>query len=157
MKTIAIVTSKGGHLGQMRLLFTPNVLKENRAILVTEEKTESVMLKSFLKKYTTYFFKKDSLGFNPIIYIFRTISLFLLFRKECVNIVFTNGAQISIPAVIAAKLNGIKTVFIDTVIRVKTPNWSARVCYFFSDIFWVQHPNMALKYGRRARYVGGII
>ena len=158
IKRIAIISSKGGHLGQMKLLFTKEVIKENYCILVTEDKKPCMKPRSFLGKYPTYFLKKDFLlKILPLRYVSTTRSLMRILRKEKIDILFTNGAQLSIPAVIAGKLIGIKTVFIDTVIRVKTPNWSARAAYPFADIFWVQHPSMAKKYGRKAKYIGGII
>ena len=158
MKNIAIVTSKGGHLGQMQLLFNKDVIRDNNCILITEDLEPNVKHKSFLGNYTTYFFKKDILlRLNPINYLITLFKLINLFRKERIDIIFTNGSQLSIPAVIAGRMLGIKTVFIDTVIRVKTPNWSAKASYPFADLFWVQHEQMAKKYGKRAKYVGGIV
>ena len=102
--------------------------------------------------------KKDVLlKLNPFNYFKTFFELVKILRKEKINIIFTNGAQISIPAVIAGRILGIKSVFIDTVIRVKTPNWSARTSYPFADMFWVQHQQMAKKYGQKAKYVGGIV
>lgn len=155
---IALVSSKGGHLGQIKMLFTKQVIGKNDVILITESENKlGIEEKSFLGKYKTYFFKKDFLGINPARYLSTLIKLKKIFREEKIKVLFTNGAQISVPAVIAARQLGIKTVFIDTVIRVKTPNWSARASYPFSDIFLVQHPNMIAKYGKKARFEGGII
>lgn len=157
-RNIAIITSQGGHLGQMKLLFNDRVIGENNCILVTEDIIPKIKEKSFLGKYKTYFLKKDILlKPNPFTYLKTLFNLIGILRGEKIDLIFTNGAQISIPAVIACKLLGIKSVFIDTVIRVKTPNWSARASYPFATEFWVQHQNMAKKYGRKAKYVGGII
>ena len=155
---IAFVSSQGGHLGQIKLIFTDEVIGKNKAIIVTESPEEPCVKKnSFLGKYKTYFFRKDYLGFNAFRYLTTILKFYSLFKKEKIDLVITNGAQISIPAVIAARLLRKKSIFLDTVIRVKTPNWSARACYLFSDYFFVQHKNMARKYGKRARFVGGII
>ena len=159
---IAFVASQGGHLGQIKIIFTDNVLKNHSAILVTEtedaKKQGTFKEKSFLGKYRTYYFKKDILLIiNPINYIKTALRLKKIFKKEKIECIITNGAQISIPAVIAGKILGIKTIFLDTVIRVKTPNWSARASYIFSDIFLVQHREMAEKYGKKAKYPGGIL
>lgn len=156
---IAFVSSQGGHSGQIKLIFTNEVIGNNKAIFITETPNEdrAPKDKSFNGKFRTYFFKKDHLGFNPFRYLSTMISLVKIFKREKIDLIVTNGAQLSIPAVIGAKLAGIKTLFIDTVIRVKTPNWSARASYFFSDIFLVQHKSMARKYGRKARYAGGIV
>ncbi len=157
-KNIALVTSQGGHLGQIKLLFTDKVIKGNNCILITEDILPKIKPKSFLGKYTTYYFKKDILlKINPLNYIKTFFKLIKILKKEKIQIIFTNGAQISIPALIAARFLGIKSIFIDTVIRVKTPNWSARASYIFANEFWVQHQNMAKKYGKKAKYVGGIV
>lgn len=158
--TIALVSSQGGHAGQMRILFTPNVLGKRRAIFVTESEStpRTMRRKSFQGIYPTYYFEKDILlRPNPFTYLQSVIDLYNLFKKEKVHLVITNGAQISMTAAIAAKILGIPLVFIDTVVRVKTPNWSARVCYFLSNVFIVQHASMMAKYGRRAIYRGEIL
>lgn len=157
-KNIAIIASQGGHLGQMKLLFTKEVIKEDNCILITEDIKPRIKSKSFLGKYTTYFLPKDALlKINPIIYIKTLFKIIRILKKEKINLIFTNGAQISITAVIAARILGIKSIFIDTVIRVKTPNWSARASYPFATEFWVQHQNMVKKYGKKAKFVGGIV
>src|SRR3989344_7400632 len=138
---IAFLSSQGGHLGQIKLIFTKEVIGINKAILITEtsEKNHPPIEKYFQGDYKTYFFIKDHLKLNPFLYFLDIMKLREIFKKEEIETLVTNGAQLSIPAVVASKLLGIKTVFLDTVIRVKTPNWSARACYLFSDIFLVQH------------------
>jgi len=156
---IAFVSSQGGHSGQIKIIFTNEVIGNNNAIFITEtpDKDRKVKENSFNGKFKTYFFKKDNLGFNSFKYLIAILQLSKIFKKEKINLIITNGAQLSIPAVIAGKILGIKTLFIDTVIRVKTPNWSARACYPFSDIFLVQHENMKKKYGKKTEYHGGIV
>ncbi len=156
---IAFVSSQGGHLGQIKLVFTKEVVGNNEAILVTESEkiTHFFKEKSFNKKFRTYFFPKDKLGLNPWMYLKTFFRLRALFLREKINLVITNGAQISIPATLAAKSQNIPVMFIDTIVRVKTPNWSARACYIFADVFLVQHQTMILKYGKKAQYWGSIL
>lgn len=157
-KNIAIITSQGGHLGQMKLLFTKKVIGDNNCILITEDIIPAIKKKFFLEEYTTYFLRKDILlKLNPFTYLKVLFKLMKILKKEKISLIFTNGAQISIPAVIAARIIGIKSVFIDTVIRVKTPNWSARASYPFVNEFWVQHKGMVKKYGRKTKFIGSII
>ncbi len=158
--TIALVSSQGGHSGQMRILFTPSVLENHRAIFITESESAPMTVrdKGFQGKYATYYLEKDVLlQLNPVAYIKSVMDLYNVFKREKVHLVITNGAQISITAGIAARILGIPLVFIDTVVRVKTPDWSARVCYFLSDVFIVQHASMARRYGRRVIYRGEIL
>ncbi len=158
---IAFIASQGGHSGQIGILFTKNVIGKNSAIFVTEnpqvKSNFEIKEKSFHKQWRTYLFRKDYLGLYPWRYLEEILQLRRIFKRDNIDCIVTNGAQISIPACIAARTLGIKTVFLDTVIRVKTPNWSARACYYFSDLFLVQHPSMAAKYGKKARYEGGIL
>lgn len=155
---IAFVASQGGHLGQIKILFTKEVIGNNNAILITEsEKGKHRKEDYFQGEYPAYFFDKDVLRFNPLVYLETLIALKKIFLKEKIDMVVTNGAQLSIPAVLAARLLGKKVIFIDTLVRTMTPNWSARFCYFFSTLFIVQHKSMAKKYGKRAVYKGGIL
>ncbi len=156
---IAFISSQGGHSGQIKLIFTPDVVGENNAIFITEKPGKDLAPKpnSFHGKFTTYYFPKDKLGFNAYRYLSTTKKLMKIFRKEHIDLIITNGAQLSISAVLAARLLGIRSIFMDTVIRVKTPNWSARACYPLVDLFLVQHPEMKKKYGKKAQYHGGVI
>jgi UDP-N-acetylglucosamine:LPS N-acetylglucosamine transferase len=155
---IALVSSKGGHLGQMKIIFNEEVIADNSITLITESFTEKGRVKnSFLEKHTSYYLKPDILKFNPFDYVKTFLAFVTIFEREEIDLVITNGAQISIPAVLAAKYCKIKTIFMDTVIRVKSPNWSARFCYIFSDRFLVQHEAMKEKYGKKTEYHGGIL
>ncbi len=158
---IAFVASQGGHSGQIGIIFTPKVLGNNLVIFISENakvtSAFTVKERSFQKKWRTYLFRKDYLSLYPWRYVQEVFQLRSIFKKEQIDCLVTNGAQISLPACIAAQLLGIKVVFLDTVIRVKTPNWSARACYYLSNLFLVQHPSMAVRYGKKARYEGGIL
>ena len=157
---IAFVSSLGGHSGQIKIIFTNEVIGDNNAILITEKKKSNneIKEKGFNNKFRVYYFEKDILlRMNPFTYLNTLFRLIKMLRKEKINLIVTNGAQISIPAVIAARILGIKSLFIDTIIRVKSPNWSAKFCYYFVDMFLVQHKNMISKYGKKAEYHGGIL
>ena len=156
---IAFVASQGGHSGQMKIIFTPETIGRHNAIFVTEtpEKDLTSKEKNFQSKYKTYFFKKDHLSFYPHRYFIALVRLMRLYRKEKINLLVTNGAHLSLPAVVAAKFLGIRTIFIDTFIRVKTPTWAARLSYPFSDLFLVQHENMKKKYGKKSRHEGSVL
>jgi len=157
---IAFISSKGGHLGQIKLLFTNEIIGQNNAILITETEKSNLKTidKNFNNKFRTYLFKKDILLFpEPIRYIKTLFRLIRILKNEEIDLIITNGAQISIPAIIAAKILKIKSIFLETVIRVKTTTWTAKFCYNFADIFLVQHKEMIKKYGKKAKYFGGII
>jgi beta-1,4-N-acetylglucosaminyltransferase len=157
---IAIISSEGGHLGQMKLIFTKKVLGKNKVLLITESSKirSSEKDKFFQDIYPAFFFKKDELlSMNPYIYLKRLISIRQILKKNKISLVITNGAQISIPAVIAARSLGIKSIFIETIIRVKSITWTAKFCYYLVEYFFVQHKDMINKYGKKAQFIGGII
>ena len=147
---IAFAASAGGHLTQIQTIFTKDVIGNSEYITLTEKNSKTKNLPG-----QNYFFKP--LAYNPIDYLLAVIKCIHIFREEKVGLVVTTGAEIGIPAVVAGRFLGIKTVFIDTVIRVKTPTLTGKICYPFSDIFLVQNKGMERCYGRRARYAGGII
>ncbi|MFH1802116.1 MAG: capsular biosynthesis protein [archaeon] len=147
---IALVASEGGHLTQARTIFSEEVIGNNEAIYFTERNPKTEKLPG--KKY---FFKE--VGYNPFNYPYAILKCLLIFKREKPSVVITTGADIGLVGMIAGKLLGIKTIFIDTIIRVKTPTWAGKLSYPFSDIFLVQIPGMEKHYGKRARYVGGIV
>lgn len=158
--TVALVSSLGGHSGQMKIFCTKEVLGNRKVIFITEKQhitQEYTEEKKFLDLHPVYYFRKDYLGIWPQRYLTTWWKLYSLFKKQHVKLIITNGAHLSIPAVLAAKLLGIKVMFIETFIRVKTPTLTGRFCYFFSDIFLVQHPSMAQKYGKKAIWKGSVL
>lgn len=156
---IALVASQGGHSGQMGIIFKPEVIGNHNAVFITEspDLKKKIKEKDFQGKYRSYFFKKDHLGANPFRYLKTTYQLMRIYKKEKIDLVITNGAHISVPAVVAARFLRIRTIFLDTFIRVNMPNWSARLSYPFSDTFLVQHENMKKKYGKKSKHRGSVL
>ncbi|MDP1695953.1 MAG: PssD/Cps14F family polysaccharide biosynthesis glycosyltransferase [archaeon] len=147
---IAFAASAGGHLTQIETIFTKRVIGDNKFIMLTEKNSKTEKL-----PYKTYFF--EQLNKNPLKYFLALIRCIKILKKEKIKLVITTGAEIGLVSMIAGKLLGIKTIFIETIIRVKNPTLSGRLSYPFSDIFLVQNKGMEKHYGKRAKYVGGII
>ena len=47
--------------------------------------------------------------------------------------VISTGADVTVPVCLAAKLQGIPIVFIESFCRVQTPGWSGRIISLFAD------------------------
>lgn len=152
---IALVASAGGHTSEIKMICTKNVVGNKKIILITESKRKDEKIKGIQER--TYLFKKDNLNWNPFDYFLALLRFKRILKREKVRLVITTGAHLAVPALIASKMMRIKTVYIETITRLKTPTWSGKICYFFSDIFLVQNPGMEKHYGKRARYSGGII
>ncbi len=146
---IAFAVSAGGHLTQIQTIFTKEVIGNNEFIFLTEKNKKTEKMKK------AYFF--NPLGYNPLAYLPALIKCIKIFKKERIKMIITTGAEIGLVAVIAGKLLRIKTIFIETIIRVKTPTLAGKLSYYFSDIFLVQNKGMERFYGKRALYKGGII
>jgi len=147
---IIFAGSAGGHITELFAILNKEVIGDSEVIVLTEE-TERT--KSF--KGENYFFKP--MGYNPFRYIPALFRCLYIFRKEKINLVITNGAEIGLPSVIAAKILRIPTIFIDISAAASVPHLAGKLCYPFSDYFLIQYPDMKKHYGKRAKYVGGII
>jgi UDP-N-acetylglucosamine:LPS N-acetylglucosamine transferase len=149
---VALVCSSGGHLTQVRKIFTKEVIGNHSYVLITEK----VSKKSDkpVNNNEIYF---SPLKLNPLKNFVAMIKLMRIFKKLKVKMVITTGADIGTMAMLVGKIMGIKTMFIETVIRVKMPTLTGRMAYPFSDIFLVQHKGLEKKIGKRVIYKGGIL
>ena len=86
--------------------------------------------------------------------LFRNLRLaFSVLRKERPDAVVSTGAGVSVPFVWAARLLGIRTIFIEDLTRVSGLSLSGKLVYRVADVFLVQWPELAARY-RRAQYRG---
>ena len=82
---------------------------------------------------------------------------FCAILKERPDWVVTTGAECGTAAVIAGKLLGCKTMFIETASRYRTKTMSAKICYPLVDKFFVQHEEALAVFGKKAEYIGGVL
>jgi len=68
---------------------------------------------------------------------------------DCQSIIFN-------PAFGYVGKSGIKTIFIESWTRVIQPTVTGRIVYPVSDVFLVQWGSLLSKYGKKAKYEGGI-
>jgi len=77
-------------------------------------------------------------------------------RKIKPDAVFSMGAGIAPPFLLAAKIMGIKTIFMETFISIPRATLSGRLVYFWVDVFLVQNKEL-LKIYPRAKYWGSVL
>lgn len=147
---IAFAASPGGHLTQIQTIFTKEIIGNNNFIILTErnKKTEKLPDK-------VYFF--EPIDNNPLKFFIALLKCIKILKKEKVKVIITTGAEIGLVSVMAGRLLDIKTIFIESIIKVKTPTLTGKISYHFSDIFLVQNKEVEKYYGKKARYEGGII
>ncbi|MFH1276284.1 MAG: PssD/Cps14F family polysaccharide biosynthesis glycosyltransferase [Candidatus Woesearchaeota archaeon] len=97
--------------------------------------TDKSVLKVFLKMFPT------------------TLQVFKLLRKIKPNVIISAGPSLTIPLFWIAKLLGIKTIFVESWVRVHHGSQAGRFCYPVSDLFLVQWPTMKKVYPK-AIYAG---
>ena len=81
--------------------------------------------------------------------------VFRILRRERPDLVISTGAGIAVPGFLAAKLLGIRTIYIESYARVESLSRAGWVCYHLADRFLVQHACLASRLPR-AVYVGSL-
>lgn len=78
---------------------------------------------------------------------------FTILQQSKPDLVISTGASLSVPFLIASKLFGIKTVFIESISRSSALSLSGRILYNVVDEFYVQWPECVERYPK-AKYKG---
>ena len=73
--------------------------------------------------------------------------------REKPNLVISTGAGIAVPGFLAARLLGIRTVYIESYARVQSLSLTGKICYRLAHLFLVQHASLASRLPR-AVYAG---
>lgn len=147
---ICIATSSGGHLSQI-LLLRPWWSKKNR-FFVSFDKPG---VRDSLGGETLYWAHGPEHG--NVINAFKNFCLALrILSDKKTSLVFSMGAGIAPPFFAAAKILGIKTLYIEPYDFATTPSASAVISSFLVDELLVQHRGVMSKL-RRGKYRGAII
>jgi beta-1,4-N-acetylglucosaminyltransferase len=144
---IAVICSHGGHLTQM--LYMVRALNCHEVVFVTYEGVRTnelnypkVLFPNFGEKLSRVFFNLPKiLGF---------------FIQEKPDVIISNGSEIAVPFFYIAKVLGIRTIFIESFVRIDMPTGTGRLIYPISDLFLVQWEDLLESYGKKAKYWGGI-
>lgn len=86
-------------------------------------------------------------------------NLVLAFRVVAITrprVVLSTGAAIALPFALAARLAGIRFVYVESISRTERPSLSCRLVAPFADRVYTQWPELAGRV-RRSRYAGGVI
>jgi UDP-N-acetylglucosamine:LPS N-acetylglucosamine transferase len=62
-----------------------------------------------------------------------------ILRREKPDLVISTGAGIAMPGFLAARMLGIRTIYIESYARVESLSLAGKVCYRIADRFLVQH------------------
>lgn len=77
----------------------------------------------------------------------------LILRRSQPNLVVSTGASIAVPFLLASKLLGIRTIFIESISRSSDLSLTGKIVYNLADEFYVQWPECVKRYPK-AQYRG---
>jgi UDP-N-acetylglucosamine:LPS N-acetylglucosamine transferase len=80
-----------------------------------------------------------------------------ILRKEKPDVVISTGPEIAVPVFYAARLLGIKTIYIESLCRIKDPSITGKLIYPIASVFLVQSKELLNKYGKKAQYWGNVL
>ena len=98
-----------------------------------------------------------TLGKNPFRFMITTPYVLHILLKEKPDIIISTGSEIAIPVFYIGKLLGIKTMFIESLCRVKEPSLTGKIVYPVSDVFLVQWEQLLCRFGKKAQYWGNVL
>lgn len=144
---VALVASHGGHLTELELL--GRSLGDVDSVLVTYA---SVRTGDQWRTYTL-----RNIGANPLRLLVGLFRMALILAKERPTAIISTGAEIAIPAFLIGKVLRMRLVFVESLCRVSEPSGTGFLLYPLADLFLVQWPQLASRYGPRAEYAGAVL
>ncbi len=150
MSKLALVASSGGHLFQLSSL--KNFWSEKEHLWVSFQTEDAKYLLKDEKVYWAFFPTNRSIK-NLLKNFYLA---FKILKNEKPDAIISTGAAIAVPFIIAGKLFGIKTLYLESITRSEELSLSGRLVKPFVDKLLVQWPQLAEKY-KKTEYQGRII
>ena len=145
-----LVASSGGHL--VELLELASAYDRESRHWVTFDKLDAHVLLAGESVVYAYSPTNRHIG-NLIRNCFLAFRLLAQLRPDAV---ITTGAGVGVPFIYAARLLGIKAIYVESLARIERLSLSGRLVYPMTSHFFVQWPELADRY-RKCRYEGAIV
>lgn len=142
---VALVSSVGGHLTE--LLCLREAYECHRHFYVFNDLTQFVP-PAGVNVYTIAHAERDLRVFSNVVEVLR------IFRRERPTVMLTTGAGPGVSAAVAARLMGIRVVFVETVAAVTKPSLTGVLMEPLAHSYFVQWPELAK--GKPDRWKGNI-
>ena len=146
---LLLVCNPGGHFSTMMGL--KSFWSDYQREWVTYSNFDTQRLKEKEKVYWVEMQEARMLG-KACINFFKAL---IILRQSKPDLVVSTGASLAVPFILASKLYGIKTVFIESISRSRALSLSGRLVYNLVDEFYVQWPECVERYPK-AQYKGVI-
>ncbi len=138
-RKVLLVSSKGGHWIQLKRIV--NAFKNDEiAFLSTFEKVPSLSGNDF----SNYFAVVDASRWNKILLVKQLLQVTRVVFAIKPRIIVTTGASIGVWAIIAGRLIGSKTVWIDSIANYERMSLSGRLVKPFVNIHLTQWEHLAM-------------
>ena len=147
MKRIAVVLGRGGHTAQTFALL--DLLGNRFSYLYLIGVLDRLTPKKIringriLRVFAPRLLPQDSRVMSVIRTLFTLLMSLIYFAVYRPAVVVSCGTGITIPVFYAARVLGIKTVFIESLSRVESLSITGRLLRGKTDLFMVQWPNLA--------------
>ncbi len=145
---IVCVCSHGGHLVEMLEIIDAFHGHDIHFFTYEAETTKNLP--------NVHFF--DNIATKPFS-IFRVLLRMLaLYVKIRPTIVISTGAELAVPAFYVSVLfPRVRRMYMECSAQVLTPSLTGKLVYPITHLFLVQWESLRKKYGKKAKYVGGLI
>lgn len=139
---IMLTCTSGGHFSTMRGLEL--FWSQHERVWVTDLKQSTEILVGQDKVYWfPYQAPRDWLAV-----LFNLPKTFKILLKERPDIIVSTGASIAVNFVIAAKILGIRFLYVESISRSDELSLSGKLIYPLADEFYVQWQQLTVKYSR---------
>jgi len=142
---VALVCSVGGHLTE--LLCLRSAYEAHPHFYVFNDRTQ-FQPAAGVPVYTIAHAERDPRVVSNVLEVLR------IFRRERPSVMLTTGAGPGVSAAVAARLLGVRVVFVESVAAVRQPSLTGVLMEALADDYLVQWPELAA--GRPERWKGNI-
>lgn len=145
---LLLVSTSGGHFSTMRGL--KPFWHQHERVWITDRKQDTEVLVENKEQvhWLPYQAPRDVLGF-----IRNMPSVFRIVFSEKPDLVISTGASLAVGFAFAAKLLGVRFIYIESISRAQELSLSGKLVYPICDEFYVQWPTLCTKYAK-AQYRG---
>ena len=147
---VALFCSQGGHFTEMTRLLPG--LQDFNPFIVSYHSSREAEVRSLGDAHFI-----PEIGTN----VWRMLHAFWLVAgilwRERPAVIVTTGAEIGLPAMVLGKLFGARTIYVESLCRVRSKSLTGKLVYPIVDDFLVQWPEMVSVYGPKARFEGAVI
>jgi beta-1,4-N-acetylglucosaminyltransferase len=156
MRKVLFVAGSGGHTAQLLILLKKIGDKYNSELML--EKSDNIGIEKFSNKYKVHTAsairgKSESKRMTLFRIVVNSLQSLIILVTSNPKYIITTGPGLGIPICIMGKIAGKKIIVIESWSRTKTKSYVGKVLYPFSDLFFVQWPEMLKQYPK-AIYAG---